>query len=182
MPIAATRAGLAAASLVAAAGLGAAFFLTPAHFGQTGLTCSSAARMARVELLFGTQRKDAPPVSEEDWTSRGRGHAPLPRRTDGLHRPRPMAPTGRPLSKKRRACSSSGMKTQTMRSRASRLSAPLTRSASARRACCAPMASPAFPFDPNALAATPPYAKTKRGSRPSFGRNKAQLKLPAAVP
>jgi Protein of unknown function (DUF3574) len=24
--------------------------------------------MARVELLFGTQRKDAPPVSEEDWT------------------------------------------------------------------------------------------------------------------
>src|SRR5262249_44754352 len=54
---------------VAAAGLGAAFFLTPAHLGQTGLTCSSAARMARVELLFGAQRKDAPPVSEEDSTA-----------------------------------------------------------------------------------------------------------------
>src|SRR5262245_4250771 len=68
MPIAAPRAGLAAASLLAAAGLGAAFFLTPARFGQTGLTCSSAARMARVELLFGTQQKNAPPVSEEEWT------------------------------------------------------------------------------------------------------------------
>ncbi len=57
-----------AALAVAAAGLGAASLLTSGRFGQTSLGCLPGARpMARVELLFGTQRKNAPPVGEDEW-------------------------------------------------------------------------------------------------------------------
>lgn len=68
MPVRTARATLAAASLLAAVGIGAAFIPEPARFGQTSLSCLHGARpMARAELLFGTQRKDAPPVGEDEW-------------------------------------------------------------------------------------------------------------------
>lgn len=37
------------------------------EFGQTCRT--DAASMARLELLFGTSRRDSPPVSDEEWAS-----------------------------------------------------------------------------------------------------------------
>ena len=84
MPIHPARAGLAVTALIAAAGLGAAYILPPAHFAQTVLNCPPAARpMVRVELLFGTQRKNAPPVSEEEWSQFVAAEV-TPRFPDGL--------------------------------------------------------------------------------------------------
>ncbi len=46
----------------------------PAHAeatgSQPGISCQAgAAPMARLELLFGMSRRDAPPVSDEEWQS-----------------------------------------------------------------------------------------------------------------
>jgi Protein of unknown function (DUF3574) len=52
-----------------ASGFGAGYALRPDRFAQSGLSCPAAARpFARLELLFGTQRKGAAPVSEEEWS------------------------------------------------------------------------------------------------------------------
>ena len=37
---------------------------------EPGIACRPSAKsMARLELLFGTSRRQAPPISDEDWTS-----------------------------------------------------------------------------------------------------------------
>jgi hypothetical protein len=60
--------------LSALIGLSACLWLAPAAHADTaaspGLSCQAgAAAMARLELLFGMSRRDAAPVSDEEWQS-----------------------------------------------------------------------------------------------------------------
>jgi hypothetical protein len=56
--------------LLAAAGLIAIYVrVPPPHIGS-GSVCSTAARpLARLELLFGSTRKDLTPIGEEEWAA-----------------------------------------------------------------------------------------------------------------
>jgi len=63
-------AAISGAILLAAAGLIATYLVvSPAHIGS-GPVCSTAARpLARLELLFGSTRKDLTPIGEEEWAA-----------------------------------------------------------------------------------------------------------------
>jgi hypothetical protein len=63
-------AAVSSAILLAAAGLIAAYVLTPPLRIGSGPICRATARpLARLELLFGSARKDLTPISEEDWAA-----------------------------------------------------------------------------------------------------------------
>jgi hypothetical protein len=63
-------AAVSGAILLAAAGLIATYVrVPPPHIGS-GSVCRTAARpLARLELLFGSTRKDLTPISEEEWAA-----------------------------------------------------------------------------------------------------------------
>ncbi|MCI0468387.1 MAG: DUF3574 domain-containing protein [Beijerinckiaceae bacterium] len=64
--------------------MAAAYALKPRGIFESGLACRAMARpLARLELVFGTQRKGAGPVSEEEWESFLAGEI-TPRFPDGL--------------------------------------------------------------------------------------------------
>jgi hypothetical protein len=65
-------------------GLAAAYAQPSAEVREVGQTCrADAASMARLELLFGTLRRNSPPVSEEEWASFLEAEV-TPRFPDGL--------------------------------------------------------------------------------------------------
>ena len=63
-------AAVSGAILLAAAGLIATHVRVPPPRIGSGPVCSTAARpLARLELLFGSTRKDLTPISEEEWAA-----------------------------------------------------------------------------------------------------------------
>ncbi|MCI0598976.1 MAG: DUF3574 domain-containing protein [Beijerinckiaceae bacterium] len=63
-------AALYAGGFFALTGLAAAYALRPQGSIESSLACAAAARpLARLELVFGTRRKNATPVSEEEWAA-----------------------------------------------------------------------------------------------------------------
>lgn len=58
------------ALLLSAAGLIAAYVQAPYALMGSGLACRATSKpLAQVELLFGSNRKDLAPVSEEEWAA-----------------------------------------------------------------------------------------------------------------
>ena len=64
------RASIRLSTVAIVLALGAGFTQPSAEVRELGQTCrADAASMARLELLFGTSRRDGPPITEEEWAS-----------------------------------------------------------------------------------------------------------------
>jgi hypothetical protein len=58
------------AILLAAAGLIATYVRVPSALMSSGQACRATSRpLARLELIFGSERKDLPPIGEEEWAA-----------------------------------------------------------------------------------------------------------------